>query len=147
MHPNFFLHIKFSKHFSCTKGQKKPINKKKPKQNVHGLSRDCLGIFLPNLWEICLCASFSTRKKATHKQFRSHPFPGQSRIVIYVYRFFVASDVRRPVALHELIPRRNFPCSVILYRIHSFLQGLKYRIKQFPARVFPVIYRECSNEP
>ena len=35
-----------------------------------------------------MCFPFSPRRRETHKQFDPHPFPGQSREVVYVYWFF-----------------------------------------------------------
>ena len=35
-----------------------------------------------------MCFPFSLGKRETHKQFDPHPFPGQSREVVYVYWFF-----------------------------------------------------------
>ena len=35
-----------------------------------------------------MCFPFSPGKRETHKQFDPHPFPGQSREVVYVYWFF-----------------------------------------------------------
>ena len=35
-----------------------------------------------------MCFPFSPGKRETHKQFVPHPFPGQSRKVVYVYWFF-----------------------------------------------------------
>ena len=73
-----------------------PMNTKTHKQNFHGivpaLSRDCPGTipafssdFLGILF---MCFPFSPGKRETHKQFDPHPFPGQSREVVYVYWFF-----------------------------------------------------------
>ena len=36
-----------------------------------------------------MCLVFSPEKRETHKQFDPHPFPGQSREVVYVYWFFL----------------------------------------------------------
>ena len=35
-----------------------------------------------------MCFTFSPGQRETHKQFDPHPFPGQSREVVYVYWFF-----------------------------------------------------------
>ena len=48
---------------------------------VLGLSRDCLGIFLRMLF---MCFPFRPRKGQNINKFDPHPFPGQSREVVYV---------------------------------------------------------------
>ena len=57
---------------------------------IPGLSRDCPRPFPEISWEFCLCVSlfFPGKRGKTHKQFDPHPFPGQSREVVYVYWFF-----------------------------------------------------------
>ena len=70
---------------------KKTISKKTHKQNFHGIVPDYPGIVrhFPEIsWEICLCVSFFSPTKRQHmNKFDRHPFPGQSREVVYVYRF------------------------------------------------------------
>ena len=54
-----------------------------------GLSRDSPGLFLRFPGNFIYVFPFFPRKKGkTHKQFDPHPFPGQSREVVYVYWFF-----------------------------------------------------------
>ena len=42
-----------------------------------------------------MCFPFSPEKWETHKQFDPHPFPGQSREVVYVYWFFSPPKLKR----------------------------------------------------
>ena len=76
----------------------KTINKKTHKHNLHGiipgLSRDSPGLFLRFPGSNCLCVSlFPLGKKGTHKQFDPHPFPGQSREVVYLYWFLSSPTI------------------------------------------------------
>ena len=79
----------------------KPINKQTHKQNFHGtvpgLSRDCPGTLPAFSWDflgiLFMCFPFSWGKRETHKQFDPHPFPGQSREVVYVYWFFLPRKI------------------------------------------------------
>ena len=73
------------------------VRKKHINKILTGLSRDYPGT-VPGLsrpfpeisWEFCLCVSLSPGEKGeTQKQFDPHPFPGQSREVVYVYWFFL----------------------------------------------------------
>ena len=75
---------------------KKPINNKHINKIFTGLSRDYPGTdpgrsrpFPEISWEFCLCVSlFPHEKRETHEQFDPHPFPGQSREVVYVFTGF-----------------------------------------------------------
>ena len=62
-----------------------------------------------------MCFPFSPRRRETHKQFDPHPFPGQSREVVYVYCFFSAVNKRgRPSKwLPECLPSKfaDFECA------------------------------------
>ena len=56
---------------------------------IPGLSRDSPGLLLRfpgNL--VYVFPFFFPGRRETHKQFDPHPFPGQSREVVYVYWFF-----------------------------------------------------------
>ena len=56
---------------------------------VPGLSRHVPEIF----WELCLCASFFSKQRATHKQIRLPPFPGR------IPRSYVYWFLRPPIFL------------------------------------------------
>ena len=61
---------------------------------VPAFSSDFLGILF-------MCFPFSPGKRETHKQFDPHPFPGQSREVVYVYWFFCPPIIKE-AAPHKI---------------------------------------------
>ena len=58
---------------------------------IPGLSRDSPGLLLRFPGNFVYVFPFSPGKRETHRQFEPHPFPGQSRKVVYVYWFFFFS--------------------------------------------------------
>ena len=89
-----------SENFLQIEPRKKPINKETHKQNLRGivlgLSRDCPALFLRFPGNFVYVFPFFPVKRGNTKQFDPHPFPGQSREVVYVYWFFFRSRPGKP---------------------------------------------------
>ena len=76
-----------------------------------------------------MCFPFSPGKRETHKQFDPHPFPGQSREIVYVYWFFCPPDLR---TLQGNVSRHG-------------LLDMVYSLREHPNNVHLMLSGECCG--
>ena len=110
------------------------------KQYFHGIvlgfSRDCPGTFLRAPGTFVYAFPFSPHKRATHKHFDPHPFPGQSRRKLLMSCVFSSPDLRAEQRGRSLVFFRGF--------LQSFC--LQKRIKEDQSTARRHVKKQCDQD-